>query len=96
MLTEHGKIYTENLQNIQGRRKQMLCKICILKRFLKKLYKTIDESISSNVVDLFKSKSTRREIAHSKGTPSIRAFEGHLDTQDTWALKALAHSMYFI
>ena len=66
--------------------------ICILKN-LQKLYKTISESISCNISKNFSySKSTQREIRHSKGTPRALGHLGtlralmHLGTQSTWTL----------
>ena len=68
--------------------------------FFKKLYKTTEESISSNVTELFYSMSTQRALKrylgtqralerHSKDNPS-RAVQKH--SNSAWALKALAHS----
>ena len=46
-------------------------------KHLKKLYKTIKESISSNVTDLIYSKSNQKALGHLRHSKS------------TWALKAL-------
>ena len=62
-------------------------------KFFKKLYKTIKESTSSNVAELFYSMSTQRALkktfGHSKGNPS-RAVQKH--SNGAWELKALSHS----
>ena len=63
----------------------MLCKICILKSFVK-LYKTINESISCNIAEFFHSQSYQR---YSKGT---RGALGHSWIQGTWALDHLRQS----
>ena len=67
-------------------------------KIFKNLYKTIKESNSCNIADLFHSKNTQRELGHSKDIQGTLI--GHLSTcwalqwhsKNTWALKALRHS----
>ena len=76
-----------------------LCQTCVLNSFFKTLY--IKQSISSNVTDPFCSRSTQNVLVHSKVTrgslkrhsKGIWALDGHLDTQSTWALEHLRHSV---
>ena len=98
-LAERGKIYTsKEAENIKYYVKHVFWKL------FKKPYKTIKESISSNAVNLFYSKSTQRALGHSKGhSKGIQALKalGHLSTWgtrvlrgtlDPWELKHLKHS----
>ena len=90
-LADHNKIYTSYFQ---GKRKTSVIENMCSNKLLK-LYKTIKEPISCNVADVFHSKSTQREIRHSKGTlqghskSTLRPLQGH--SKDTWALR---HSRY--
>ena len=59
-------------------------------KFLKKLCKTVNESISSNVGDFFYAECTQRALAYSKGTP--RVLQGHMGTQDTRSLEHVRDS----
>ena len=67
-------------------------------KVFEKLYKTIKESVSSNVTDLFYLKSTQRALGHPKGTRELlkehlsigTVLLGHYKgTQGTRALKYL-------
>ena len=74
----------------------------VFRKFFKNHYKTIKESISSNVGDLFYSKKhskdtwvlkrhymgTQKPLEHLKGIP--RTLQGH--SNSIWALEALGHS----
>ena len=65
--------------------------------FLKRLYKTIKQFISSNPIGLFYTKSIQRVLGHSRGTKRYlstkRAVERNCkDTKAIWALKAPGHS----
>ena len=64
LLAELGKIYTSHFQ---GKKQQKELKFVFWKVF-KNSVKPIIEFISCNVVDVFYSKSTQKEIGHSKGT----------------------------
>ena len=64
----------------------MLCKIVFWEVF-KKVYKTIKESISSNIANLFYSKTSWRAFDPLKG--ARRRLQVH--SKNTWELKALKH-----
>ena len=80
-LHQRGKTCTSYFRG--GRKQYMLCKIYILKIFLKTL-------LNNKVADLFHLKSTQRTHRHSKSAPT--ALHGALGTQVTQALEAIGHS----
>ena len=47
----------------------------VFRKGFEKLYKTIKETISNNVTDLFYLKSTQRALEHWKSTPGV--LQGH-------------------
>ena len=51
--------------------------------FFEILYKTVKEFISSNVANLFYSKSSPRALEHSKDTPKALEHMRHMDTRGT-------------
>ena len=67
----------------------MLCKKVYILESLWKLYKTINQSISSYAPEFFYWKRTQREIGYTKGTP--RAL-GHWGSEGILALGHSRHS----